>query len=224
MRQIVSFGGGGFSMESGNPLLDEFVLELTGKRAPEGLLPALGQRRRRPLHRPLLPPLLRLRAASPAHLSLFRRERAPADPREHLLSQDLIYVGGGSVTSLLGVWRAHGIDRDPARGLGARGRPLRALAPARCAGSPRGSRPSTAPPQRIEGLGLLPLEQHRPLLERARPPRRACSTWLRDGMPPAYAADDGAALHFVGDDVAPGGRLAAAAPAPTGSSSATATW
>ena len=32
MRQIVTFGGGGFSMEAGNPLLDEFVLELTGPR------------------------------------------------------------------------------------------------------------------------------------------------------------------------------------------------
>ena len=44
MRQIVSFGGGGFSMESGNPLLDEFVLELTGQGAAEGLLPAVGER------------------------------------------------------------------------------------------------------------------------------------------------------------------------------------
>ena len=35
MRQIVTFGGGGFSMESGNPLLDEFVLDLTGKARPK---------------------------------------------------------------------------------------------------------------------------------------------------------------------------------------------
>ena len=34
MRQIVTFGGGGFSMEAGNPLLDEFVLELTGRPRP----------------------------------------------------------------------------------------------------------------------------------------------------------------------------------------------
>ena len=70
MRQIVTFGGGGFSMEAGNPLLDEFVLELTGKARPEGLLPAERQRRRRPLHRPLLPPLLggALRADPPLAL------------------------------------------------------------------------------------------------------------------------------------------------------------
>ena len=32
--------------------------------------------------------------------------------------------------------------------------------------------------------------------------REALHAWLREGMAPAYAADDGAALHFVGDDVA----------------------
>ena len=33
-RQIVAFGGGGFSMESGNPLLDDYVLGLTGAERP----------------------------------------------------------------------------------------------------------------------------------------------------------------------------------------------
>ena len=46
----------------------------------------------------------------PSHVSLFRRECAVGDVREHLLTRDLIYVGGGSVISLLGAWRAHGID------------------------------------------------------------------------------------------------------------------
>ena len=44
MRQIVAFGGGGFSMESGNPLLDDYVLGLTGKAEPQRLLPAHRQR------------------------------------------------------------------------------------------------------------------------------------------------------------------------------------
>src|SRR5258705_3656777 len=48
----------------------------------------------------------------PSHVSLFRRDCGPGKVREHLLSQDLIYVGGGSILSLLGVWRAHGIDAD----------------------------------------------------------------------------------------------------------------
>ena len=32
------------------------------------------------------------------------------DVREHLLSQDVIWVGGGSVANLLAVWRVHGLD------------------------------------------------------------------------------------------------------------------
>jgi peptidase E len=31
--------------------------------------------------------------------------------REHVLSQDVIWVSGGSVVNLLAVWRAHGLDR-----------------------------------------------------------------------------------------------------------------
>ena len=33
-RQIVAFGGGGFSMEGGNPLLDDYVAALTGAVRP----------------------------------------------------------------------------------------------------------------------------------------------------------------------------------------------
>src|SRR4030095_16952052 len=47
--------------------------------------------------------------AAPTHTPPSRREQAPEDLRRHLLSQDVIYVGGGSVVSLLGVWRAHGL-------------------------------------------------------------------------------------------------------------------
>ena len=32
--QIVGFGGGGFSMEAGNPLLDDYVLGVTGADRP----------------------------------------------------------------------------------------------------------------------------------------------------------------------------------------------
>ena len=139
-------------------------------------------------------------AASPAHLSLFRRERAPAEPREHLLAQDLIYVGGGSVTSLLGVWRAHGID-EILREAGSAGVVLCGLSAGSLCWFAEGVSTFHGPPQRVEGLGLLPWSNtvhYRP----SRTRREALFGWLREGMAPAYAADDGAALHFVGDEVA----------------------
>ena len=45
-----------------------------------------------------------------SHLTLFPMPNVP-DVREHLLKQDVIWVGGGSVVNLLAVWRAHGLDR-----------------------------------------------------------------------------------------------------------------
>ncbi len=45
-----------------------------------------------------------------SHLSLFPMPNVE-DVREHLLRQDVIWVGGGSVVNLLAVWRAHGLDR-----------------------------------------------------------------------------------------------------------------
>ena len=83
--------------------------------APARVLPAHRQRRRRPLRRPLLPGVLRPSRCEPSHISLFRRETGVGDPLAHLLAQDLVYVGGGSLVSLLGTWRAHGIDHGAPR-------------------------------------------------------------------------------------------------------------
>jgi hypothetical protein len=44
-----------------------------------------------------------------SHVSLFPQPSVP-DVREHLLSQDIIWVGGGSTANLLAVWRVHGLD------------------------------------------------------------------------------------------------------------------
>ena len=34
-----------------------------------------------------------------------------SDPEDFLLSQDIIFVGGGSVANMVAVWRVHGIDK-----------------------------------------------------------------------------------------------------------------
>lgn len=199
MRQIVSFGGGGFSMESGNPLLDEFVLGLTGKERPRVcFLPsASGDADHYIVRFYRHFPSDRCEAS---HLSLFRREKAPADPREHLLSQDLIYVGGGSITSLMGVWRAHGID-DILRECWERGVILCGLSAGSLCWFTEGVSTFHGPAQRVEGLGLLPWSNT--VHYSSEPERReALFAWLGDGMAPAFAADDGAALHFIGEDLA----------------------
>lgn len=53
----------------------------------------------------------RSRACEPTVLSLFRREFDDEALRTFLLSQDVVYVGGGNTANLLAVWRVHGVDR-----------------------------------------------------------------------------------------------------------------
>ena len=43
------------------------------------------------------------------HLALFPMPNV-SDPEDFLLSQDIIFVGGGSVANMAAVWRVHGID------------------------------------------------------------------------------------------------------------------
>src|SRR5687767_16028709 len=94
-RQIVAYGGGGFSMESGNPLLDDYVLALTGVECPRVcFLPTASGDADHYIVR-----FYRAFAAGrcqPSHVSLFRRDGGAADLASHLLAQDLVYVGGAA--------------------------------------------------------------------------------------------------------------------------------
>jgi peptidase E len=137
----------------------------------------------------------------PTHVSLFRRDDgAGGDLREHLLSQDLIYVGGGNVISLLGVWRAHGLD-EILRDCWQAGVVLCGLSAGSLCWFAQGVTAFVGEPKVIDGLGFLPWsnavhydgERHR---------REQYHGFLRaGGLRPGYACDDGAALHFVGHDL-----------------------
>jgi dipeptidase E len=153
--QIVAFGGGGFSMEPGNRRLDDHVLELTGVERPRVcFLPtASGDADHYVVRFYRAFPSSR---CEPSHVSLFRRDTGSGidgDVAAHLLAQDLIYVGGGSVVSLLGVWRAHGLD-DVLRECWSRGVVLAGLSAGSLCWFSEAITAFHGRPQRIEGLGL----------------------------------------------------------------------
>jgi len=194
-RQIVAFGGGGFSMESGNPLLDDYVLGLAPSARPRiCFLPSASGDADHYIVR-----FYRAFPASrcePSHISLFRREQGASEFRSHLLSQDVIYVGGGSVISLIGVWRAHGID-SILREAWESGVVLCGLSAGSLCWFAESVTGFHGKPQRVEGLGLLPWSNcvH---YEAAGERRAAYRQFLLEGMRPGYAAEDGTGLHFKG--------------------------
>lgn len=197
-RQIVAFGGGGFSMESGNPLLDDFVISLTGLKKPRVcFLPtASGD-----ADHYVVRFYNAFRACSePSHISLFRRERGVADIRDHLLSQDLIYVGGGSVISMLGVWRAHGLD-EILREAWERGIVLCGLSAGSLCWFDEGLTGYQDESKRVLGLGFLPYSNmvHFQVGSKR---HKVFESELTRGLRPGYGADDGAALHFIDTELA----------------------
>ena len=109
-RQIFAMGGGGFTMEPANPLLDDFVLGLATAKRTAHPLPADGERRHhRTDHRlqgPLCGQVCACRVPLPVQT---QRSRRPL--RDIILEQDIIYVSGGSMRNLLALWHAHGLDR-----------------------------------------------------------------------------------------------------------------
>jgi dipeptidase E len=196
--QIVAFGGGGFSMEKDGSLLDDYVLSLTARARPRVcFLPTASGDADHYVVR-------FYRRFSPdceaSHVSLFRRDQGTGgiekDLEGHLLAQDLIYVGGGSVVSMLGAWRAHGLDavlrKAWRKGIVLCGPSAGSLCWFREALSEfHGS--ST----RVRGLGLLPYSNC--VHYDAEPARRAeYHRFVGDGMRAGFAAEDGVALHFHG--------------------------
>ncbi|MDX8151959.1 peptidase E [Patulibacter brassicae] len=200
--RIVALGGGGFSMEPRNPLMDDFVLELSGAEQPRiCFLPtASGD-----ADHYVVRFYRRFGAgrADPSHVSLFRRDRSAGavegNLEEHLLSQDVIYVGGGSLLSLLGTWRAHGLDRTLRRAW-ERGVLLCGLSAGSLCWFADAVTAFHGPSERVRGLGLLP---HSNCVHYdGEPERRAAFRELvAGGLRPGYGVEDGAALVFEGTEL-----------------------
>ena len=191
---ILAMGGGGFTAGSADPALDELVLRLTGVACPRiCLLPTAGGDSEYQIRR--FYETYQDRLCEPSHISLFRLGREPVPLRQHLLSQDVVYVGGGSMVNLLAIWRAQGLDtilRDAWRA----GVVLAGLSAGSMCWFEWGVSTSHGRPAPVAGLGFLAGSNS--VHHDSEPARRPIYLEaVRDGrIPPGYAADDGAALVF----------------------------
>ena len=136
-----------------------------------------------------------------SHLALFPMPNVE-DPRAHLLSQDVIWVGGGSVVNLLAVWRAHGLDQV-FREAWESDVVLTGVSAGSLCWHVGGTTDSFGPDLQpvTNGLGLLPYsncphydseEQRRPLYQ---------SLVASGELPRGWATDDGVGLHFEGTEL-----------------------
>jgi peptidase E len=187
-------GGGGFTAGPDDPALDELVLHLTGRPRPRlCLLPTAGGDSEHQIRR--FYETYGDRLCEPSHISLFRLGRHPVPLRDHLLAQDAIYVGGGSMVNLLAIWRAQGID-SILREAWEAGVLLAGLSAGSMCWFEWGVTTSSGRPAPAPGLGFLPGSNsvHHDTEPARRPVYRDA---VHSGaIPPGYAVDDGAALIF----------------------------
>lgn len=192
---IVAMGGGGFSMEPDNSLLDDFVLSLAPqvKRPKVCFVPTASGDSEGYIER--FTKAFPKQRADASVLSLFRRD--VSDLRSFVLAQDILYVGGGNTANLLAVWRLHGLDEVIREAL---------AAGIVCAGLSAGMNcwfqgsvtDSFAPALKplTDGLGLLEGSAC-PHYDGEKERRPTYKGLVATGdLPAGYAADDGCALLF----------------------------
>ncbi|HET7093774.1 MAG TPA: peptidase E [Thermomicrobiales bacterium] len=203
--QIVAMGGGGFSMEPDNLLLDQYVLGLARAETPRVCFIPTASGDAADYIQRFTDAFARL-PCQPTVCSLYAPPRE--DLRSFILAQDIIYVGGGNTRNLLALWREWGLDgilREAWRGggvlagvsagmicwfeagvtdsvPGATGDPLDDLNPLACLGF----LPGSACPHYDGEAARRPVYQ-----------RLVAS----GALPAGYAADDGVALHYVGAEL-----------------------
>jgi peptidase E len=200
---IVAMGGGGFSMEPGNPLLDEFVLSLS-RRQPARIcfIPTASAD-----SADYIVKFYRAFAGRsiPTDLTLFggpleRRPATTADLAGFLAEQDIVYVGGGNTANLLAIWRTHGLGVLLREALD-NGTVLAGLSAGMICWFDGGVTDSFGQLQALrEGLGFLEGSAC-PHYDGESGRRPTYHRLISEGFPAGYAADDGAALHFRGQEL-----------------------
>jgi peptidase E len=193
--QIIAMGGGGFSMEPENTLLDDYILSQARSSKPricflgtasgdaasyvEKFYAAFSQQR-----------------CEPTHLVLFNTP--PSDIEALVARQHVFYVGGGSTRNLLLLWREWRLDKMLKRAW-QRGAVMCGLSAGSLCWFESGVSDSLGPTlQPIVALGWL-RGSHCPHYDGEAARRPAYHSMVQHKrLPAGYAADDGAALHFVG--------------------------
>ncbi len=194
-------GGHEFDRLDGNEAICDYAIGLAGEERPKiCLLPTASGDPEDQISR--FRRSFGSRGCEVSDISLFRLGANPIDVSAHLLSQDAIYVGGGSLVNLVAIWQAHGIG-DMLEDCLDRGILIIGQSAGAMAWFEYGITTSSGLPAAAPGLGVLSgslcVHYHRD------PERR--TRYLADvgsGMPAGYGSDDQTGLLFVDGEMTEG--------------------
>ncbi len=202
--QIVAMGGGGFSVGGVDSQLDDYVLSLVS-RSPARVcfLPTAASdsaiyiaRFYRAFSGRCIPSDLTL--VDPPGLP--RRPSSSKELPDFVAQHDVFYVGGGNTANLLALWRTHGLDKLLAAAW-KRGAILCGVSAGMICWFEASLTDSFGEVAELnDGLGLLPGSAC-PHYDGESTRRPAYHRALQNGLKAGVAADDGAALHFVGTEL-----------------------
>ncbi|WP_144510396.1 peptidase E [Bacillus sp. FJAT-22090] len=194
MRQIIAMGGGGFSMEPENPLLDRYILGQSSKKQPKicfiGTASGDADSYIERFYN-----FFKKEECEPAHLSLFKPHTR--DIQDFVMEQDILYVGGGNTKNLMALWKEWELDIAIRQAYN-NGTILSGLSAGSLCWFEEGVTDSYG--SELEPISCLGLIQgsHCPHYDGEEERRPAYQKLIQDKIiGPGYAADDGVALHFI---------------------------
>ena len=196
MRQIIAMGGGGFSMEPENLLLDQYIVSRVNKANPKiCFVPTASGDQTNYIER--FYKAFQNLHCQPSHLSLFEPEFK--DLERYVLEQDIIYVGGGNTRNMLLLWKEWELDVALKKAY-EQGVILAGLSAGSICWFEEGlTDPINAPLYKLDCLGFLK-GSNCPHYDGENKRRPSYHQLISEGkMQEGYAVDDGAALHFINE-------------------------
>ena len=105
-KNIIAIGGGGFGRSNSTYLIEKYILNLSEKNCPKVcFIPTATGDDDSYIVR-FYSVFTRLNCI-PSHIEFFKRT---IDIRNHILNQDVVFVGGGNTKSMLAVWNDWGMS------------------------------------------------------------------------------------------------------------------
>lgn len=198
MKQTIAMGGGGFSMEPENPLLDSYILNQSGKTTPKiCFVPTASGDADSYITK--FYSFFEMHPCQPSHLSLFKPPTK--DLESFILDKDIIYVGGGNTKNLLALWKEWGLDQIMKKAW-EQGILLAGLSAGSICWFEQGVTDSYGDElEPLECLGFLK-GSHCPHYDGEAERRPAYQRLVASNkIKPGIAADDGAAIHYIDQEV-----------------------